>query len=121
MDQHPIIKILLFKGIPIGLRLVKIEEKSVVVVTVDGFYKSGQIWLEPKDFDGKQGFIAHCRYSEKEEIRVVEDLVALNYSWWMRSWSRDPKSQPDGRWLPLLKDYGYLNEKVTTTYLPVDA
>lgn len=78
---------------------------------IGGFYKSGSVTLMPYDDDGT--LYAIDRYNGKREIYDIRSLCALNVEWWERSKNRyDGWADPDINWIPLLIEYGFINEKV---------
>jgi hypothetical protein len=75
---------------------------------IEGFYKSSGVTICQQD--GK--WVAFQRYDNQDTIETLEDMVALNYSWWLRSKDRfDGWAQPDSLWTPLLLRFGYIKEK----------
>ena len=82
---------------------------------VEGFYKSDTVSLHPKD----GYFLCVDRYNE-EKIVALEDLVGINYRWWLSS--KDNFSgwiQPDPIWVSLLKEFRYIEEvPATVRYKP---
>lgn len=79
--------------------------------TVGGFYKSGEVKLVPSDVDSV--WICHQRYNETNSVKDLQDLVGINYYWWVRSKNRSPYwEQPDSKWAPLLVKFGYVKEKI---------
>ncbi|PLS19000.1 hypothetical protein CVD28_00945 [Bacillus sp. M6-12] len=86
--NNEIILQLVEKDIPVELR------KNGFVI--EGFYKSGQVRLEPKE-DGT--FIAHSRYDQKDDIESFDDLVHLNHEWWGYSKDRSEGwKKPEEKW-----------------------
>lgn len=109
--MNKIIEEIVKNGIPIQLSFNK--EKNKMIYTIDGFYKSGSIDLEEKD-DGND-LIATARYGEQTLVCNFNDLVSLNYDWWMYSKDRyDGWKTPEGCWLPFLLDMGLVKKTVET-------
>lgn len=80
--------------------------------SIDGFYKSGTITLKEENGQLK----AYQRYNGVDEINCLDDLVCINYKWWLDSrgrWS-DGFASPDHIWEKLLIEFGYI-KKVTKT------
>jgi len=85
---------------------------------VDGFYKSGTVFLLPKT---DKTFTAISRYDERTDIAFIEDLVALNYQWWEYSKDRgfDGWLSPNDWWLPLLEKGGYVKTEMRKVVIPI--
>lgn len=82
-----------------------------VCYSIEGFYKSGQISLFEKDGD----LWAYGRYDEKTKIESFDDLVMLNYEWWVSSKSRSKIwSQPEELWAKEFVRLGLAKKKVQT-------
>lgn len=109
--MNKIIEEIVKNGIPIQLSFNK--EKNKMIYTIDGFYKSGSIDLEEKD--GGNDLIATARYGEQTLVCNFNDLVSLNYDWWMYSKDRyDGWKNPESCWLPFLIDMGLVTKTVET-------
>lgn len=106
--ENPVIASLLARQVPVRLR-----RESLVI---EGFYKSGEIYLTPRK---EGGFIAVSRYAETHDIESFDDLVHLNYEWWKRSKDRfDGWSNPDKNWAADFERLGLVEKKVETKYVP---
>lgn len=109
--MNKIIEEILKKGIPIQISFN--NEKNKIIYTIDGFYKSNSIDLE--EIDGEYDLIATARYGEQTNVSNFNDLVSLNYDWWMYSKDRyEGWKNPESRWLPFLIDMGLVKKTVET-------
>jgi len=122
METNPIIRALLEVGIEVRLALVTHKHQEVVY-QVGGFYKSGYVELHNKLLgEGEyetQGFVAHARYGETEEIRDLRDLVLFNYYWWERGFAgSDTDTAPAPGWIELYLKFGLVKTQTTTRYVP---
>lgn len=136
MEVHPIIKQLLEHGIPVKLSLKEFGRGrhpisgsegmglliTAVVYVVDGFYKAGTVWLEPQMFfDGetpKTGFVAHhTKYNTTKSIRSLEDIVSMNYGWWLRD-RAEGEVAPNPSWVKLYEKFGMVKKETVTRYVP---
>jgi hypothetical protein len=76
---------------------------------IDGFYKSGTVRL----YKHENTILVESRYQQIDEIEDIEDLVRLNYRWWINSRDRyDGWKNPDSRWIPLLEKYNLIQREV---------
>lgn len=99
--KNPIILELARKSIPFT-----VENQ---LIRVDGFYKSDCARLSLQS--GK--LIAETRYNQVDEINKFEDLVYLNYDWWLKSKDRsDAWKKPDGAWRAVLLEYKYVTSYI---------
>lgn len=85
---------------------------DILQYEVNGFYKSGSVSL----YETEEGIFVKARYEEVDKIESFEDLVYINYRWWLRSKERfEGWSVPNENWLPHLLKYGYIKETTKTT------
>lgn len=109
--MNKIIEEILKNGITLQVNFNK--EKNKMIYTVDGFYKSGTVDLEEKE--GEDILVATSRYNEKTLIKNFNDLISLNYDWWIYSKnSNEFWKSPDTIWLPFLIDMGLVKKIVET-------
>lgn len=74
-----------------------------------GFYKSGTMLLVP--YENGQNFMAVDRYGSKKEILELEDIVSLNFYWWIK----EHQTNPNPNWLPLLEKFNFVKVRQVTT------
>jgi len=77
-----ILKNLLERNITVELRFDK--ETNQFAFKALGFYKSGSVVLSIQS----DVIIAFTRYNQEDEIHSWEDLVRLNFDWWVKSKER---------------------------------
>ena len=86
---------------------VQLTQDSFIV---GGFYKSDTVTITGSN---EIGYFAHARYDDVCSIDDLQDIVALNYTWWQHSKDRyEGWSQPDSQWVDLLVQYEYVQAKV---------
>jgi hypothetical protein len=113
-----IIVTLVQNEIPVSIVQKEIDGEKQIGFEVDGFYKSGTVFLLPTS---DRTFTAISRYNERTDIAFIEDLVALNYEWWDRSKDRgfDGWKSPDCRWMALLEKGGYVKTEMQKVVVPL--
>ena len=82
-------------------------EKSNLVYTISGFYKSGTA----KIIESNGELVAHTRYDQIDSIESFSELVDLNYSWWKQS-CPETWPNPSNEWVELLLDEKLITKKV---------
>lgn len=93
------------RGIPVKISYD--SEHDNIIYSLDGFYKSGTVILY-KTSTGKRECVA--RYNETNIIENFDDLVYLNYDWWIRSRDRSEGWQtPHDYW-----KHHLINKKLVT-------
>lgn len=86
--NHKLLNEILDKGFDI-----KIEHGQIFL---GGFYKSGNVELVVKDNDT---LWVNGRYDTSEEITTFDELVMINYNWWLKSRTRSEGwMQPNPSW-----------------------
>ena len=87
-------------------------------VKIDGFYKSGCVWLSLGGLPEHKGkIIAVSRYGEVTLLESIKDLLELNLYWW--EFTQERNSQPislDSPWLEMAIEQGIVEEKATVSY-----
>lgn len=121
-EQYEIIEQLVKNKIPVKLKWW--EDR--VCYELEGFSKSGTVLLYPCKFEAGENtdmpyFTCEQRYDKQDEIFSLQDIVFVNYKWWLDYKDRDPFQNPDHRWVPLLINFGYIKEEVETKkiYKPI--
>jgi hypothetical protein len=72
MTLHPLISVLLDKGLSVSL--------SKEGYLVDGFHKSGTVLL--KEVENENHLLCLSRYEKEDIITCFDDLVFLNFYWY---------------------------------------
>lgn len=91
------------------------ENSDSIEYLIGGFYKSGIVSLYCLD---EQIFV-RGRYNEIDVIYDIEDLVQLNYRWWINSRERyNGWIAPSQEWIPLLEKYNLIQKEtnIVVTY-----
>jgi hypothetical protein len=112
--MNPIIQEILEKGIQVTIEFNPFAKLNEYII--GGFYKSDTIRLieEP---GMPNSLLAIARYDEKTIINNFDDLVHLNYVWWIDSAPRwEGWASPDLRWLPFLLEKGLIREETKIIY-----
>lgn len=87
---------LLRRHIPVELRL---DDQERITYVVNGFYKSGEVVLVSVD-DDDDYLLSRSRYGEEIGIFDWDDMVRLNYDWWIHSRDRhDGWKEPNSKWI----------------------
>lgn len=93
-----------------GLELAITQEG----VRIEGFYKSGSVTLSMPYGSDEGDVIFKCiaRYGEETNLYSFDNLVELNFNWWVRSADRlSDWRQPDPKWRRALVEHGYAKEE----------
>ena len=115
--MHPFVDEILRKGIGVKLEYNAIKERNEYII--DGFYKSGTIKLIERVGYGDNAFLAESRYDQIDFINTFNDLVYLNYEWWMDSRERyEGWADPDPQWLPHLIGANLIKVETKAVYKP---
>jgi hypothetical protein len=109
--MNRIIEDLVRKGFCLYVKYNKDEDRFEY--ELDGFYKSGSVTF----YEDKNGQLESIsRYDKVNSIDSFDDIVNLNYQWWLYSKDRfNGWTSPDSNWLPYLLEAGLIKEEVTTT------
>jgi len=80
------------------------KQQMATEYAIDGFYKSGEVRLYQK-MGGK--LLCLSRYDNAHDVDTLEDLVLVNFQWWLWSKSKHLSwNQPDPVWLPKMIEMG---------------
>lgn len=87
-------------------------EKDIIGYEVSGFSKSGTVTLYEKD----NKIWAKARYNETTEITCFDDLIYLDWDWFLRYKDREPFQEPDSMWIPFFLEKGLIREVTRIDY-----
>ncbi|MCA8448978.1 hypothetical protein [Burkholderia vietnamiensis] len=97
-----LLKVMNRKGVPFTLNGATGE------IQVSGFYKAGGVTLEIGDDDT----ITAVDRRARNVVATYDDLVRLNYDWWVRSNGRGELLSPDRPWLDAFLEKGWIKRVV---------
>lgn len=97
-----LLKVMNRKGVPFTLNGATGE------IQVSGFYKAGGVTLEIGDDDT----ITAVDRRARTVVATYDDLVRLNYDWWVRSNGRGELLSPDRPWLDAFLEKGWIKRVV---------
>lgn len=105
----PLIRQLNSKGVPFKI------DGATGEIAIDGFYRSGGITLEIAD---DNAITAVDRRGTRTPVNTFDDLVALNYDWWIRTNGKTGENHinPDRPWLDELLNKRKIRRQVI--YVP---
>lgn len=110
--MNPIIQEIIEKGIQVKIEYNTVEKRNEYVLT--GFYKSGMVTL----YEDDGHLMAQTRYGEITPINTFNDLVYLNYEWWIMYRKYMGWEEPEKEWLPHIIEANLVKVETKTIYTP---
>jgi len=106
------------RGIDVGVVLTTCDGCGLGY-ELRGFYKSGTLKLFATIEHGSPVIIAEARYHEQSRIFSWDEIVHINYDWWVRTRDRhEGWNTPDAGFLEDFERLGLVRTKTETKYEP---